>query len=164
MLLYSSKNKKGLFVACGIFLFAGIFFLLLSRFFNATENESIAVQTLVEHFGYSIKNVSLLSPTAAQDIEKQYEKFLDPDLLEQWKADPTKAVGRLTSSPWPDKIEIVNIKPLDSNTFIVRGNIIEVTSLEQIQNNIAASQPIEITIAKFNNRWLITHVFVFPYE
>jgi len=122
------------------------------------QAEEADVKFLVESFGRALKKVSLLSPTAAQDIEENYKDFLDPILLNQWKADPTKAIGRLTSSPWPERIEILSIKQFGAGAYDVSGNIIEITSVEQIEGGIAAKRPIELGVVKFDNRWLIVSV------
>jgi tryptophan-rich sensory protein len=119
--------------------------------------EQAAVRSVVENFGHTLKNVSLLSETATRDIEQNYKDFLDPALLVQWKADPSKAVGRLTSSPWPDEIAIADIRQFGSGAYDVSGKIIDMTSA-----GMAGSRPVEIGVVKFGNRWLITGVAVLP--
>ncbi|MDD5043152.1 MAG: hypothetical protein PHD51_00585 [Patescibacteria group bacterium] len=119
------------------------------------QADETAVRSLVEDFGHSLKNVFLLSPTASQDIETNYKNFLDPALLAQWKADSTKAIGRLTSSPWPDEITIADIRQFGSGAYDVSGKIIDMTS-----TGMAGSRPIEIGVVKFGNRWLITGITV----
>jgi len=117
------------------------------------QADEAAVVSLVEGFGKALKKVSLLSPTAARDIEESYKDFLDTALLAQWKEEPSKAAGRLTSSPWPDRIEIISIRRLGSGAYDVSGNIVEVTSVE---GAAAIRRPVELGVVKFSNRWLIT--------
>jgi hypothetical protein len=124
------------------------------------EADQNAVKTVVENFGLALKNVSLLSPTVSEDIEKNYKNFISPVLLAQWKQDPVKAIGRLTSSPWPDRIEISEIKQFGSGAYDVSGKIIEATS----DQNITGSQQVEIGVAKFENKWLITGISVSAFE
>jgi hypothetical protein len=150
-----SKNRKALLIIFAILLLAGVLYLVGPKFFN--QNESAAVRTVVENFGHSLKNISLLSPTASQDIEKNYKDFLAPALLTQWKNDSSKAVGRLASSPWPDSIEIAEITPFGSGSYDVSGKIIDMTSA-----GMAGSRPIKIGVDKIGNRWLITGVTVLP--
>ncbi len=119
--------------------------------------EKVAVRSVVENFGHSLKNVSLLSPTASQDIETNYKDFLDSALLAEWKADPSKAIGRLTSSPWPDEITIADIRQFGSGAYDVSGKIIDVAS-----TGMAGSRPVEIGVVKFGDRWLITGVTILP--
>ena len=68
---------------------------------SASAAEDAAVTAVVQEFGGRLKNVSLLAPDAAQQIEAQYGQFTAADLLAVWMADPLQAPGRLTSSPWP---------------------------------------------------------------
>jgi len=113
------------------------------------------VRNLVENFGMVLKNVTLISPTASQEIEENYKNFIDPDLLEQWKADPQKAVGRITSSPWPENIEIAGVTKGEGSTYNVEGKIIQMTS-----TGAAGFLPVEITAARIKNRWVITKATV----
>jgi len=137
----------------------GGYFWFQLNLIKQNEAEIIAVKDVVEGFGKVLKDVSLLSPTAAQDIEENYKNFLDPILLEQWKADPSKAVGRLTSSPWPDEIIIANIRQFGSGAYDVSGKIIDITS-----KGMAGSRPFEIGVAKFDDRWLITRISILPFN
>ena len=66
---------------------------------NAAEETEI--RDLVENFGKRLQDVSLLSPDAAQEIQKQYSEFVTPALLEMWMNDVSEAPGRIVSSPWP---------------------------------------------------------------
>lgn len=157
-----SKNKKALFILFGIFVIGGLCSYWFYSYGNASdkakiekENEVAAVRSLVEDFGRFMKNVSLLSPTVTQEIDTNYKNFVDPALLEQWKNDPSKAVGRQTSSPWPDSIEISDIKQFGSGAYDVSGKIIDMTS-----TGMSGSRPVEIGVVKFGNRWLITGISV----
>jgi type II secretory pathway pseudopilin PulG len=131
---------------------------------NQLRQDKSAVRSVVENFGKTLQNVSLLSPTLAQDMEENYKDFLDPTLLAQWKEDPSKALGRLTSSPWPDGIEISSIEQFGSDTYDVNGNIIEITSVEEAQKGIPAKRPIRLSVVKFEDRWLITSVSLGEYQ
>ncbi|MDD4897478.1 MAG: hypothetical protein PHV26_01970 [Candidatus Pacebacteria bacterium] len=122
--------------------------------------EETAVRSLVENFGHVLKNVSLLSPTAPQDIETNYKDYVAPELVVQWKADPSKALGRLTSSPWPDSIEIAGIRKVEPGLYDIFGKIIDMTS-----TGMTGSRPIELSVTKinvdnFDSRWLITNISV----
>ena len=155
-------NKKIISVLFLLVLIAGLVFLMRS-YRSSPEAEEAAVKTavitLVENFGNALKNVSLLSPTASEDIEKNYKDFLDPDLLEAWESDPSQALGRITSSPWPERIEIGEISRFDSEAYDISGKIIEMTS-----TGMSGSRAVQINVAKFGNRWLITGIYVFPYQ
>lgn len=72
------------------------------------------VSAVVAAFGARLKNVSLLAPDAAEQIEAQYAGLVSDELIAAWQADPTQAPGRLTSSPWPDRIEVNAIEQVSA--------------------------------------------------
>lgn len=110
------------------------------------------VRSVAEEFGLQFKNVSLLAQDAPDQIEAYYAPYITEDLLADWQADPAQAPGRLTSSPWSDRIEIETIEQVDSEEYIVLGLIVEVTSDNQTANSV----PIEFTIIKIDSAWLIS--------
>lgn len=150
----SSKGRKYLFILGGIIV-AGILLFIFGQFLWEAGN-SRAVSDTVQGFGGVLKNVSLFSRSAAKDIEETYKTFLSPELLALWKEDPSRAIGRFTSSPWPDRIEITGIRKSDSGSYEVTGNIIEITSIEEVQGGIAAKRPITLSLVKSDGKWLIT--------
>ncbi len=129
---------------------------------NLNLTDAKAVRSLVGNFGRALKNVSLLAPTAADDIANSYGNYLIPALLTAWENDPSQALGELTSSPWPDRIEISAVKQLGSDTYEVSGNIIEVTSMEVTQGGVAARRPVDLTVVETGGRWLIASVTAGP--
>jgi len=155
--------KKILIILLIVFLVvvicAGVYFWKQLNQVKNHEADELAVRTLVKNFGNALKNVSLLSPTVSQDIETNYKDFVAPELLTQWKENPSKAMGRLTSSPWPDNIEIGSIQQFGSGGYDVSGKIIDMTS-----TGMSGSRAIQVGVAKFGNQWLITGVSVFSPE
>ena len=124
-------------------------------FSNPDEIQQIA--EVVQGIGARLQQVSLLSPTAAEDIQTHYADFVAPALLDQWAAEPSQAPGRVTSSPWPDRIEIQSMEKTAENEMVVKGNIIEVTSVEVNSGGAAATIPVEITLQKDDQgKWWIT--------
>ena len=159
-------NKKSLlvlFVILSLTVSAGAYFWEQFKVERSRRADEVAVRSVVENFGHALKNVSLLSPTVAEDIEENYKDFLDPILFEQWKEDPSKAVGRLTSSPWPDRIEISDILKFGLGAYDVMGNIVEITSVEQTEGGFVSKRAIELGVVKFDDRWLITGVSLGEY-
>lgn len=124
----------------------------------SNANDS-AIRAFVVDFGSKFKNVSLLAPDAAEQIAREYGSYASPELIAQWQANTAEAPGRQTSSPWPDRIEVVSVTPAASGdafeTYQVEGNVIEVTSADT-PNEPAAVQPISLTVIKQGNTWLIT--------
>ena len=124
---------------------------------TATVDEKARVTAVVEGFGKKLASVSLLATTAAADIRAQYADYVAPALLDQWAGDPSQAPGRLTSSPWPDRIEIISITRVSAGEYAVTGSIVEVTSVEVNTGGAAAEIPLQLTLQKDDqSRWWIT--------
>lgn len=124
---------------------------------GAVDGEA-AVRALVEEFGRRLQMVSLLAPpdVVKEGMQEQYGELVSPDLLASWQADPENAPGRLTSSPWPDRIEIEKVEEAPGGSYQVVGYIVEVTSVEKASGGAAARHPVTLTVAKVGDRWLIT--------
>lgn len=151
-----------------IILYAGIAVLalgaagwLLSH--NAKPDASVPntseadVRAVVAGFGAALQKVSVLSPTAAADMEAAYGSYTDPALLAQWKAAPSMAPGRQTSSPWPDHIDIVSITKVSNDRYEVTGSVVLMTSNEVERGGNAGTIPVSLTLTKQGDgRWLIT--------
>src|SRR3989344_2497874 len=153
----SSKHTGPLLAVFGVLLCVGIVYLLWSSFFSPRADESAEVKVIVQNFGFTLKNVSLLSPGAPDAIRENYGDFLTPELLAEWQADPSKAVGRYTSSPWPDRIAVAAANKSESGAYDVFGEIIEVTSMESI-GDIASKRSIKLRVEKIDAKWRITSV------
>lgn len=121
----------------------------------ARSGEQTAVRTAVEKFGTSLQNVSLLasSTALAQSFDDAYGAYVDPMLLSRWKVDPTLAIGRYTSSPSPNRIEVAAVTRNDDGSYTVEGTVVETTSAADAP---AATYPIHATVKKINGTWLIT--------
>lgn len=121
-------------------------------------NESVEelILSLVENFGYQLQNVSLLGPK--EELEKSMEQYyggiVSPKLIEKWLKDPLIAPGRLTSSPWPDRIDVTDIRKISDQKYSLIGEIVEVTSTPEI----AAKIPIHLLVEKVGEQWMITDV------
>lgn len=125
---------------------------------NGAENaaEENTVRNLVTNFGEKLKDASLLSPTAAEEIEANYASFVIPELIATWKADPENAPGRLTSSPWPENIEIESATKVTLSEYIVLANVIEMTSQEEVTGGEFSETPVVITVKNIDGEWLIS--------
>jgi hypothetical protein len=149
-------NEKILFfLLIAVLVFVGVHFWENPE--EKSTEESI-VRSVAEDFGRSLKNVSLLSPSAPQEMEENYKDLLDPVLLSQWQEDPAKAVGRSASSPWPESIEILSVEKFGSGSYEVEGEIIEMTSSGE-----SAKRPIKLSVSEFGEKWLITGVVLEKY-
>lgn len=128
--------------------------------------DETAVRSLTEEFGKRLQMVSLLAPKELLDMSMQenYGGLVSSGLIKQWQDDPQKAPGRMVSSPWPDRIEISAIIKSPENTFDVKGEVIEVTSVEKENGGAAARRPITLTAGKAGDRWQIISVTLGEYE
>lgn len=124
-----------------------------------------AVVNVVEEFGGKLKMVSLLAPNdiLVQSIQENYSPYVTQNLLNKWLNDPTNAPGRLVSSPWPERIEILTVKRLAGDRYEVKANIIEVTAVEEEQGGVAAKRSITLQVIKLDGRWLIDDVILGEY-
>jgi hypothetical protein len=129
------------------------------------ETDKKAVASLVENFGKKLQMVSLLAPSdiVKQSMQDNYGSLVTSALLEKWQNDPQNAPGRLVSSPWPDRIEILTNEKRAESIYEVTGELIEITSAEQSSGGVAAKRPIILGIKKIENNWLIDNVTLGPY-
>ncbi|MGI6686422.1 MAG: hypothetical protein ACOX47_13310 [Bacillota bacterium] len=127
------------------------------------ESNKAAVADLIEGFGSKLQTVSLLAQEdiLEKSMQENYADYVSPELMEKWLEDPLQAPGRLTSSPWPDRIDIKNIEKLSELAYEVQGEIIEVTSAEE---GITVKRPITLTVENTERHWLIIGVEMGDYE
>jgi hypothetical protein len=118
--------------------------------------EEAEISELVENFGKRLQMVSLLAPDVGQELQKQYSAFVSPALLEIWLDDVSKAPGRMVSSPWPDRIEIMALSRAGSDRYKITGFIVEVTSTEVGTDEAAAKIPVHMIVQRAAGGWLIT--------
>ncbi len=127
------------------------------------DYEEIVVKNLVDGFGRSLKNVSLLAkPKAvAEDIKNNYSPFVSQDLILQWTENLVAAPGRTVSSPWPDRIEITSLEKL-ADQYTVAGSIIYVTAQDLLEGKFSDKRGITLVVEKKDNSWLITSAALEP--
>lgn len=130
------------------------------------DSDTAAVAGLVEDFGRRLQKVSLQAPRniVNKSMQENYGGLVSPSLLAEWAKDPQNAPGRVVSSPWPDHIEILSIEKVSESAYEVKGQIIEMTSVEMVSSGVAARRPITLVVGKAENRWVITAVKLGAYE
>ncbi len=133
---------------------------------QSDEADEKAVVDLVESFGSKLQAVSLLAPKdiLEKSMKENYGDYVSEALLAKWAGDPQNAPGRLTSSPWPDRIEITSTEKISENAYEVKGKIIEITSTEKEKGGAAAKRPITLEVKKINDSWVIDNVTLGDYE
>lgn len=122
------------------------------------DSDIAAAVKVVEQFGSKLKNVALLAPedVVQKSLQENYGGLVSPALLQKWQSDLTHAPGRLTSSPWPERIEVLDLKKSGDLKFEIKGDIIEMTSTEMVSGGEADKKPVILTAEKIDNHWLIT--------
>ncbi|MEQ8196610.1 MAG: hypothetical protein ABRQ27_01135 [Clostridiaceae bacterium] len=132
---------------------------------QSDESDKSTVKSLVESFGKKLQMVSLLAPadTVSKSLEENYGDFVSADLLGKWKNDPSNAPGRMLSSPWPDRIEVESVEKISDGLYEVKGQIIEITSVEQEKGGAAAKRSITLKVKKVDDKWLIDAVTLGEY-
>jgi len=131
-----------------------------------TPDPERAVRDLTGAFGARLREVPLTAPadTVQESIRHSYGPYISPQLLKTWMDDPTKAPGRLVSSPWPDRIDVRSVTALSDTDYEVTGDIVEVTSEEAGTAEAAATRPVTLRVALVAGEWRITDVTQGAYE
>lgn len=96
---------------------------------TALEDQD-AARAVVEEFGTKMQKVNILGDKtmAADAIAREYGTLVTPALLAKWQNDPQQAPGRVTSSPWPDRVEITGVERESRSRYIIEGQVVEVTN------------------------------------
>ncbi len=133
---------------------------------EANKSDVASVVRLVEEFGTKLQRVSLQAPKdiVNKSMQENYGDFVSPTLLAEWLKNPGNAPGRVLSSPWPDRIEILSLEKLSEYAYEVKGEIVEMTSMEKVSGGVAAKRPITLLVKKIRNRWLIDAATLGAYE
>jgi hypothetical protein len=120
--------------------------------------EEEAVRTVVSGFGKRLREVSVLAPKeiAARAMDQAYSTYVAAPLLAGWKKNPEKAPGKRTSSPSPERIGISTVKANGRDAFVVTGKVILLTAKERRDGGVFAANPVTMTLAKRQGRWMIT--------
>lgn len=123
---------------------------------STNTDEVAAIRTLVTEFGTKLQMVSLLASTEARTaaMQEHYSAYVAPELLTEWYPEGSEALGRYTSSPWPERIEVVEVVPT-AGAYRVEANIIEVAAGQNAQKEAAAVQPVTLALEKRGGQWMI---------
>jgi len=109
-----------------------------------------AAADLVRRFGQRLARVSLLAPPATlrEEIRAQYAPLVTPALLEAWLEDPASAPGREVSSPWPDRIEVHDVRRVRPDALEVTGDVVYTTSVEATGGGAARRAPVVVAVVR----------------
>lgn len=128
------------------------------------EDHKKAVISQVEGFGKKLQMVSLLAPAdiMRQSMQDNYSGYVTPELLAKFQSDPLNAPGRLTSSPLPDRIEVLSTEKISEGLYKVEGKIVEVTTTGET-SDADINRPITLEVKNMGGQWLITSVTMGEY-
>ena len=150
----------------------GVYVIKLTPTARQSEAE---VRGLVEEFGSRLKYVSLLADRTlvADALQEEYGRYITPALLVSWQNNPASALGRLTSSPWPERIEVRGIERNRAD-YTVSADVVEVaTRSDAAQTNDmsdttteVARRPITLVVTNNGSGFRISSVLqhAFPSE
>ena len=115
---------------------------------------SADVREVVVRFGETLDMVSLAAEgdELARQMDASYAEYLTPELLAAWKADPSLAIGRQTSSPSPDRIDIGTIARNVDETYTALGTVIETQEGDAAP---VAIYPVALTLVMRDGTWRI---------
>lgn len=121
--------------------------VILNKGFGPGEER--AAREAAVHFGTQMQNVSLLAPDASSTLAAVYGTLVTPELLAIWQADPESAPGRITSSPFPARIEVLSSAKQGSG-YVITGRVAMETSA-----GAAGTVPVVLFLTPVDNRWLV---------
>jgi hypothetical protein len=165
-----SKNKGNTsrYIAIIIvgLLVAGIVWYAQNPVFNSSfRNGEQVVTDLTHQIGEDMQKISLLGPkdTVESDIERYYKPIVTPELYAIWKTDINLVPGRVTSSPYPQKIDITRTEKMSKTKYRIFGTVVEVANGAGDTTEVAGTYPITITYSYLNGKWLISELEKGPY-
>ncbi len=123
-----------------------------------SNEEDLAVRSLVTGFGAHMRFVPLLASSAERRVamEEHYGPYLSPELIAAWAPEGTEgALGRYTSSPSPERIEIHTVRKTAPTSFTVEAGVIETVNSASSTAEIAAIYPVTFGVQKQGDRLVI---------
>lgn len=156
--MMAHMQKKNRSLTIGIIVGAIIVVGFISLYFGPAAQSARTddrATALITEFGTKLKNVPLLGDDASvtKAIEENYAPYVTPDVLNDWKTNHAHAPGRLTSSPWPERLTVAAMVPQGSGR-IINGEVILVTSEEKAGES-ADTVPYVALVVQIDGEWKI---------
>jgi hypothetical protein len=156
--VYTTSMNKRLLIAGGallavVFVGASIYFLTKPK----PPSDEFQVRSVVNGLGDVIVNVSLATTTEAiaASMDEYYALYVRPDLLETWKADPSKAPTRPAVGPRPDYIAIDTVVKNEDGTYTIQGDIV-IRAVDHASSTAAARTPVRFILSQGPDGWQIS--------
>lgn len=149
-------DRKTALLLAFLIIILGVSFAFIDR--KQTFEDGLRLvdpTTFVEEFGEQLRFVSLSGDASvtASAIRTYYRGYVSSELISRWEKDPLLAPGRLTSSPYPERIEVINIQEVVPQKYLVSGNVVEATFGE---NGKQILRPFVLELTVSENGYLIT--------
>lgn len=127
---------------------------LMNAYPSGGVDATSVVSQKVVAFGNELRNVSLTAdqPLLAENLQTAYGPFLTPELLSAWSQNPESAIGRTTSSPWPERIELGMVSPNPDGSYTALGSVVEIGNADI---GAVAIYPVALTLEEREGEWLI---------
>jgi len=138
-----------LLIACAVALYV---------FLPPNPADAAAATRAAEVFGAQLKLIPLNAEkeVVVESMDRYYAPLVEATLLTRWENDIANAPGRLTSSPWPEKLEVEKVTRTFGGEYRIEGRIVEVTSVEQAaEGGEARSYPVTLTMQKAGEKWVL---------
>ncbi|MFZ4500318.1 MAG: hypothetical protein ACOYMZ_02330 [Minisyncoccia bacterium] len=154
------KKKTIILIVLGVLLIVA--FVVIERSIRKSTIEQIvteekeAVAAAVVAFGDKMKDIALIAEqeVLSASIKKEYEDTVAPALITQWIQNPTRAPGRTTVSPWPERIEVISMEKVE-NYYKVVAELVEMTNAEDEKGTEFGRIPLYLTVAWVNEGWKV---------
>lgn len=148
-------NRTLIVVAAGVVIILAGGLYIRAGLMKQDTSVQDAIATLVQDFGTHIKEVSLLSPHAKEEVTKAYKDYTTPELLQAWQDAPTTAPGKIISSPWPDHLVVKSVTK-HYLEYEVEADIVMVSSSGATTDSETGTMPVHIVVAKRGGVWLVS--------
>lgn len=114
----------------------------------AANCDDRSIREVIESFGERMQTVSLLAPAEVREdeIRTAYAALVTPALLREWLASPERAPGRVTSSPWPARVDILGIAAAPDGSCAVEGEVVYLTSADRAPGNATSRERVSLTV------------------
>lgn len=119
---------------------------------NNNRNPDTEIKQTISQFGKQLKKVSVLAPDSLliPQMKQAYKPYITQELLQSWIENPSQAPGRKTSSPWPEKINIIQLTKIKNSLYKAKGKVVYITSKEKVNGGQAIEKTVVMEVEKMN--------------
>jgi hypothetical protein len=158
--------KSGVARMVAAAIVAGILLIGITSYFvtkRADVPADQAARQTVIAFGTQMRMVSVLAPadSVAAAMDQYYAPYVSADLIAEWKTRGAAAPGRVTSSPYPARIDVTSVSMLADDSYAVEGTLVDATEAE---GKVLATRSVNAVVRKeADGEWRIVSLEIAPY-